>query len=250
MRPVAATGFSRAAGEYERARPGYPVAVLDLLATTGALAPGRVVVDVAAGTGKLTRQLSPSGAMVVAVEPVAAMGEALVGTPHLVAGAAEALPVRTGSVDLVTVAQAFHWFETAPALAEIVRVARPGGWVALVWNERDESVPWVQAFGDVIERHAGGRPYTPAQDTDWDAVLAGAGFQAVQNLRLPHLLPATRASVVERAASTSYVAALPDDRKAPLLAEVAALVESFAEPFTFPHITDVHLARTQTRTRC
>ena len=243
MHDVPATAFSRVAGEYERARPGYPEAVVELLATTGALAPGRVVLDVAAGTGKLTRQLNRSEATLVAVEPLAAMSEVLVGTGLVVAGTAEALPLRTGSADLVTVAQAFHWFDATAALAEARRVLRPDGWVALVWNERDESVPWVRAFGDVIERHAGGRPYTPGPETDWDRQLAAAGFQVVTTRRIDHPIPSTRASVVERAASTSYVAALPDDRRAPLLDEIAKLVEDLAEPFPFPHVTDVHLAQ-------
>ncbi len=238
---VAATGFGRVPGEYERARPGYPDAVVELLATTGALTPGGLVVDVAAGTGKLTRQLSPSGATVMAVEPLAAMREALVGTALVAAGTAEALPLRTGSADLVTVAQASHWFETGAAFAEMARVIRPGGWLALIWNERDESVPWVKAFGDVIERHAGGRPYTPTQD--WPAMLAGADFTDIENMRLDHPLPTTRAGVIERAASTSFVAALPEDRRAAALAEVAGLVEDLDEPFTFPYVTDVHLAR-------
>jgi len=239
---VAAVGFGRAAAEYERARPGYPGAALRLLAGTGALEPGRLVVDLAAGTGKLTRQLAGFGATVVAVEPLAPMREALVGTALVAAGAAEALPLRTGSADLVTVAQAFHWFRVAPALTEIVRVTRPGGWLALLWNERDESVPWVKAFGDVIERHADGRPYTPGED--WDARLAEAGLTDIRHHRMDHPLPSSRALVVERARSTSYVAALPDDRRAAALAEVAALVEGFADPFRFPHVTDVHLART------
>jgi SAM-dependent methyltransferase len=238
---IAATGFGRVPGEYERARPGYPHEVVDLLGATGALAPGRVVVDLAAGTGKLTRQLAGSGATLVALEPLEAMREALVGTALVVAGTAERMPVRSGSVDLITVAQAFHWFEAGPALAEAARVLRPDGWLALVWNERDESVPWVKAFGDVILRHAGGRPYTAG--VDWDAVLASAGYGEIRRLRLDHHLPATRASVVERAASTSYVAALPEARRAPALAEIAALVEDLAEPLTFPYVTDLHLAR-------
>jgi SAM-dependent methyltransferase len=238
---IAATGFGRVPGEYERARPGYPAEVVELLATTDALRPGGLVVDVAAGTGKLTRDLSPSGATVVAVEPLASMREALVGTPLVVAGTAEALPLRTGAADLVTVAQAFHWFDVAAALAEVGRVTRPGGWLALVWNERDESVPWVKAFGDVIERHAGGRPYTRTQD--WGEVLAGAGYADIRHLRLDHPQVCTRAGVVERAASTSFVAALPEAPRAAALAEIATLVGAFAEPFPFPNVTDVHLAR-------
>ena len=241
MHELAAKGFSRSPAVYERARPGYPDAVVDVLAATGGLAPGCVVVDVAAGTGKLTRLLGRGGATVVAVEPLAAMREATVGTSLVVAGTAEALPLRCGAADLVTVAQAFHWFEPMAALAELRRVARPGGWLALIWNEGDRSVPWVRSLGDVIERHAGGRPYTG--DRDWQAVLAAAGLGDLSRLRLDNPLTATRAAVVDRAASTSYVAALPDGRREAALAEVAALVEGFAEPFPFPHVTEVHLAR-------
>lgn len=241
VQDIAATGFGRVPVEYERARPSYPAEVVELLGTTGALAPGKVVVDVGAGTGKLTRQLSGTGATLVAIEPLEAMREALVGTTLVAAGTGEALPLRSGSSDLVTIAQAFHWFQPAPALAEIARVLRPEGWLALVWNERDETVPWVRAFGDIIARHAGGRPYTVG--VDWDAVLNGSGYGEIRRLRLPYPLPATRNGVVERAASTSFVAALPDDRREPCLAEVASLVEDFAESFIFPHVTDVHLAR-------
>ena len=240
---IVAAGFgqARVVGDYERARPGYPDAAIEVLRATGGLAPGRLVVDVGAGTGKLTRQLGGSGATLVAVEPLAPMRQALVGAASVVAGTAEALPLRANAVDLLTVAQAFHWFDGRAALAEIARVLRPTGWLALVWNERDESVPWIRDFGDVIARHAGGRPYT--RDQDWSALLAEAGFSEVRHERLPHPLLTTRAGVVERAASTSFVAALPHDRQKATLAEVAALVEGFADPFPFPHLTDVHLAR-------
>ena len=241
---IAATGFGRVPAEYERSRPGYPDEVLEVLATTGGLEPGRVVVDVGAGTGKLTRQLSGSGATVVAVEPLASMREALVGTALVAAGTGEALPLRARCVDLLTIAQAFHWFDHGAALSEAARVLRPSGWLALVWNERDEAVPWVKAFGDVIERHAGGRPYT--REEDWDAILESGGFGDLRALRLDHVVPTTRAGVVERAASTSFVAALPDDRRAAALAEVAALVEAMSEPIAFPYITDLHLARPRT----
>ena len=126
-----------------------------------------------------------------------------------------------------------------------MRVVRPGGWLMLAWNERDETVPWVKTFGDVMERHAGGRPYT--REGDVAPVLRAAGLQEVSNARLDHHLQTTKAGVVERAASTSYVAAMPVERREAALAEVAALVEGFGDPFPFPHVTDVYLARVPPR---
>lgn len=239
---AAAEGFGRAAGEYERARPGYPSAVIDLLAETGGLDRGRLVVDLAAGTGKLTRLLGSSGATVIAVEPVAAMAESLVGTRLITAATAEALPLRTEVVDLLTAAQAFHWFDAAAAMDEVRRVVRPGGWLAVLWNERDESVSWVRSLGHLMERHGGGLPYA-RRVGDFGALLRGAGLRDVTRTRFDNPLETTRRGVVERAASTSYIAALPEERREVALAEVATLVEGLPEPFGFPHVTDVHLAR-------
>jgi ubiquinone/menaquinone biosynthesis C-methylase UbiE len=129
--------FDSVADVYERARPQYAP---DALAWIAGELPLRRVLDLAAGTGKLTRQLAALGADVVAVEPGEDMrrvfAEALPGI-ELHAGSAEAIPLPDGSVDAVTVGQAFHWFRTADALAEIHRVLRPGGGFALLWNADD-----------------------------------------------------------------------------------------------------------------
>ena len=136
---VAAFGFDQAAVAYERGRPSYPVAAVDwLMERTGMTAPW-VVVDLAAGTGKLTRLLLTTGAKVIAVEPVAGMRRVLgsrVPGVEVVAGTAENIPLPGGSVDLVSVGQAFHWFDVPAALAEIHRALRQEGWLALVWNRR------------------------------------------------------------------------------------------------------------------
>ncbi|MGH9279466.1 MAG: class I SAM-dependent methyltransferase, partial [Acidimicrobiales bacterium] len=127
--------------------------VVDLLG----LWPGRTVLDLAAGTGKLTRLLVPSGARVVGVEPLAEMRAELAGVlPEVeaVEGTAEAIPLGDGTADAVTVAQAFHWFDGARALDEIHRVLRPQGGLAMLWNVRDRTVEWVNRLADITEPYA------------------------------------------------------------------------------------------------
>jgi ubiquinone/menaquinone biosynthesis C-methylase UbiE len=159
IHPTAATGFAAAAAEYERGRPGYPPAALRALE----LAPGLTVLDLAAGTGKLTRALAESGATVIAVEPVAEMRAALPSSVRAVDGTAERIPLEDGAVELVTVAQAFHWFDGAAALAEIHRVLRPGGRLALIWNRRLEGDPLNQAIDELFGPH---RPAAPTHQSD------------------------------------------------------------------------------------
>ena len=135
----ASRGFQRGADAYERGRPSYPREALDWLCAQLDLRPGRTVLDVGAGTGKLTRELVATGATVLAVEPVAAMRDVLeqvVPEAQAVDGTAEALPVKDGAVDAITVAQAFHWFDVPRTLAEFHRVLRPAGRFTLIWNRR------------------------------------------------------------------------------------------------------------------
>jgi len=141
---VAARGFGAGARAYESARPGYPDEALGILRDEVGVGPGEEVVDLAAGTGKLTRRLVELGAAIRAVEPVGAMSlelERAVPGIEVLDGTAEAIPLPDSSCDVVTVAQAFHWFDAPAALEEISRVLRPGGRLALLWNERDETVP-------------------------------------------------------------------------------------------------------------
>jgi SAM-dependent methyltransferase len=144
-----ARSFGAAADAYERARPDYPEAAVDWLLPAGA----RTVLDLAAGTGKLTRALVARGLEVVAVEPLAEMRATLAAAlPEVRAleGTAEAIPLPDASVDAIKVAQAWHWVDPERAAAEAARVLRPGGTLGLVWNRRDERVDWVARLSEVM----------------------------------------------------------------------------------------------------
>jgi len=147
-------GFGTTTDLYERIRPDYPTLAIDILVRELRIAPGRVVVDVGAGTGKLTRALVPSGATLIAVEPLVEMRERLAAeVPRAVpfAGTAEHMALRDGSTHAIVAAQAFHWFDGDKALAEFHRVLAPEGRVGLVWNVRDRRAPWVAAFDALVD---------------------------------------------------------------------------------------------------
>ena len=244
---LAAEGFGRRAEVYERSRPGYPAAAVSLLTGLARLGEGRVVVDLAAGTGKLTRQLLASGAACVAVEPSpdmrAVCRRTVPGAP-LVAGAAEALPLRPGSVDLVTVAQAFHWFDAPSAMNEAARVLRPGGVLALVWNVRDESVPWVAELGRImadVGQAPGGTP-TSLLDTVPPPPLLPFEYH-----RFGWTAPIDRNGLVDLVASRSYVNVLADDERARVRDTVGDFAARLPEAIEFPYVTEVLTARSGRR---
>ena len=156
---AAATGFARSVEAYERGRPDYPPEALAHLQRELDLRGGRTVVDLAAGSGKLTRQLASLECEVIAVEPVDEMRAAIGEGIRALDGTAEVIPLPDASADAVTVAQAFHWFDGPRALAEIARVLRPGGALALVWNRRPvESSPLHAAISDIIAPYRGDAP--------------------------------------------------------------------------------------------
>lgn len=242
--PLAAAGFSTDAERYERGRPGYPPETLAILAREAGLRPEAVVVDVGAGTGKFTRLLVTTGARVVAVEPIAEMRarlEAQLPGLDVRVGTAADLPLEDASADLVTAAQAFHWFATHETLAEFARVLRPGGHLGLVWNGRDEGVPWVARITDLLVPFERDSPRFRSQlwrrafdDQRWFGPLGNAFTTHDQVLPLDTML--------DRFSSVSYVAALPEDRRAPLLADIRAVLATAAGAdgtVTLPYRTDV-----------
>lgn len=221
---VASRGFGREAEAYEGSRPSYPPDAVAWLVDHLGLRPGSVVVDLAAGTGKLTRLLLPTGACVIAVEPVDAMHRVLhqlLPTVAVVAGTAEAMPIRSASLDAVCAAQAFHWFDAGAAFSELARVLRPDGRVGLAWNARDRDIDWVRrvwAIMDEVEQDAPWRGHD-----DWRS-SARPGFGPLHSRAFRHEHLTTPAGIVDRIRGVSHVAALETQAQAEVLGAVQRLL--------------------------
>ncbi len=229
--------FGQAADRYDRARPSYPTEAAAWLTGAG---PGRVL-ELGAGTGKLTAQLVALGHEVVATDPDHRMLGLLAATvpgAHVCTGAAERIPVASRSVDVVVAAQSFHWFDRPRALPEIARVLKPGGVLALVWNVRDEGIPWVRRLGELIG--------TAERDVD-PVVLLGDDphFGWVDDATYRHWQDLDREGLVDLAASRSNVAAMADDERAETLRRVAEMYDGFGrghDGMRLPYLT--HCYRT------
>jgi len=236
--PVAAAGFGRAAEVYERARPSYPPDAIDWLLARTDVGEGDTIVDLGAGTGKLTRLLAPSGARVIAIEPIPEM-RALIGVGDVMDGTAEAIPLADGSAALVTVAQAFHWFDLDRALPEIHRVLRSDGSLVLVWNMRDLEDPVQRGVEDLLAP-VRGRRVAAQREGRWRAPLAESPlFGELETAEFRFEQWFTVEDLVDRVRSTSFVAAMTDEERRPLLDDVRALVAGHDEPFSYPYVTEV-----------
>jgi SAM-dependent methyltransferase len=234
---VAAAGFGKEAITYERSRPSYPPDAVAWISGALRLATGRTVCDLAAGTGILTRLLVPTGAIVLAIEPIDAMRTVLREKLPSVAAAsavAESLPFRDAALDAVTIAQAFHWFDAARAFAELRRVLRMRGRVAIVWNARERSEPWVDAVWSImdrVEKRAPWRDHDGSATRDEHArherdLHDVAGFGSPNARQFFHTQQLDADGVVARVAGVSHVAVLPDGERAEVLGEVRALLAS------------------------
>jgi ubiquinone/menaquinone biosynthesis C-methylase UbiE len=224
VHPLAAAGFGSAADAYDRGRPGYASAAIRWLARRAGLGPGVTVVDLAAGTGKLSHSLAATGAEVIAVEPLDAMRRTIGSGIRAVAGTAEAIPVESASVDAVTVGQAFHWFDGDAALAEIHRVLRPGGSLALLWNVQRMEDPIHASIEELIERYCVGIPRHRARE--WRSAFERTSlFEPLEEVEFPHSQRLDAEGVAARVGSISAIAALPDPERG----QVLDRARSFAE---------------------
>lgn len=216
--PSPARSFGSVADAYDRGRPGYPAEAAAWLVGDEPI----TVLEIGAGTGKLTEALVALGHDVHATDPddamLARLRARLPDVPTSVAPA-EQLPAADASYDVVVAGQAFHWFDHEVALPEIARVLRPGGQLALVWNQRDEQIPWVRKLGRIIGNQDQLRSAEP--------LVASAYFDDVEDAKFRHWQTVDRTSIQELALSRSNLAVLDEKSRQDKLAEVLALYDDY-----------------------
>lgn len=233
------TVFGTFAAHYDRARPTFPQDAVAWLCGDPVNPADVDVLDLGAGTGKLTRALAAAGYRVVSVEPSEGMREVLSATSpgaSVLAGSAESIPLPDASVDVVTSGQAMHWFELPVALPEITRVLRPGGLLSAVWNLFDDSVDWVSEFCDLTKSEA---QYSRVE-TIGDAWLPW--FPAPEQADFRHHVVLQRADLVALAESFSMVVLMPDDERLDVLNRVESLIAA-GEQLVLPYVADAHRSR-------
>ncbi len=199
------------------------------------------MVDVGAGTGKFTRTLTGRGAEVVAVEPDAAMRERLIATvPGVRAldGTGEEMPLPDASADVVTFAQSWHWVDPAPGAAEVARVLRPGGVLGLVWNVRDETLPWASRLGEVVKR-------PDSLVMDYGRPVVGEPFDEGTYERITWVHEQRREDLLAMVASRSYVITRTEVEQRAVLRDVEDLLDSDPDTagrdvIAVPYVTHVH----------
>lgn len=243
-------GYHSGARDYVAGRPGYPPEAIEWLRDVLGVAPGRKIVEIGAGTGKFIPTLQEVGGTIIAVEPITEMREQLVQSfPDVtaLAGSADAIPLPDASVDAVVCAQAFHWFATVEAVAEMRRVLVPGGRLGLIWNGRDESVPWVAALSQITDRREGD---TPRYRTGaWRNAFPAPGFEFIgdRHVRNHHIGTAEQV-VLKRTMSVSFIAGLPAIERHAVEREVRDLIDGTPElgggrEVAFPYVTSMFAYR-------
>lgn len=233
-----ATSFGSETGSYERGRPEYPAEAVAWLLEPLA-AGGTTIVDIGAGTGKLTRAvLALGGTSVVAVDPDPQMLEMLrskMPDIETVAGTAESLPLADASMDAATLGQAWHWVDPVAASTEIGRVVRPGGVLGLIWNVRDDRTEWVRRLTAIMK----GSP--AEQMIADDGVRVSAPFGPLEGRRWEWTRPMTRAELHAMAVSRSYVITAPQAEKTRIARDVDLLFDELAlaeqQTIDMPYVT-------------
>jgi SAM-dependent methyltransferase len=243
-----AENFANAVDAYERGRPEYPSDAIDHLVEVLDLPGDRMIVELGAGSGKFTRALVRAGLHPRAVEPLAPMREALhrnLPEVPVVDGTAESIPFPDRSADAVLAAQAFHWFDPARAIPELGRVLRPEGGLGLVWNVRDETVPWVARFGAII-RAREPKEAPQYRKGRWKGpIIASEIFRPLETAVFAHEHLLDAEAVVARALSISYIARLPPDGQRAVEEEVRELLATDPaltgrRQVAFPYRTEVY----------
>jgi SAM-dependent methyltransferase len=234
-----AASFGSQAQAYAYGRPSYPLEAVRWSLPDGA----HTVLDLAAGTGKLTQRLLELGLDVVAVEPLEQMRAFIPSEARALAGTAEAIPLPDESVDAVLVGQAYHWFDAARALPEIARVLRPGGTVGLLWNMDDDRVPWVARLCDLTGSEARATAILPAPKPPYDD---NAELRTPVHAVFDHVEDYDTDRLVAMIASRSQTILLPPDDRAQLLDAVRGLAPD--APFAFPSICECWRGERRERT--
>jgi SAM-dependent methyltransferase len=242
--------FSDRAEDYARFRPGYPPGALEVLRRETGLAPHHVVADLGSGTGLSARLFLEGGNVVFGVEPNEAMREAaerlLAGWPGFrsVAGTAEATTLAAGSVDLVVAAQAFHWFDPGATRAELVRILRPGGWAAMLWNTRTGSTPFLREYDALLVRY--GTDYQRIRhDRIGDDVLARFFGGTTRRRAVPNPQSLDLESLTGRLLSASYSPPAGHPHREPMLRALEALFHRHQQDgrVRFEYETRLYLGR-------
>lgn len=233
-----AESFRHGADDYDRHRPGYPEESVRWL--RGAASAAEDVLDLGAGTGKLSASLLAHGDRVTAVDPSADMlrvaAERMPGLTTIV-GSGEHIPLPDASVDLVTVAQAWHWMDEELVTREVVRVLRPGGRLGLIWNSRDEAIPWVAALSTAMHAELNATAFVPT---------LGAGMTVVARHVERWTQHTDRAGILNLATTRSYYLVASEAERAAMLARIETVLdahpETRAETILLPYITESWLA--------
>lgn len=232
---IAQSGYQRQSGAYARGRPGYPLASIEWIAAR--LQPGvGPIADVGAGTGALSTLLAEHVEAVIAIEPVKAMINRCEARLPRVQATAGQLPLRDHSLSGITAGTAFHWFASNDVLDEFHRCLAGDASLILVWNDRDDQIPWVAEHNALVDPYAKETPRFATMD--WRKTIdAHPGFSAREYAEFPNPTPMTRHALVDRIVSTSFIAALPEQELRRVCEQAAVLAESLPEPFEYPYVT-------------